>query len=110
MVASGAASSAASSAAKDAQDSRLFQLPAELRNTIYEFVLYSEDPVVLEDLWGRSSLRFPALLQVCRQVRDEAAGIWYSSSVFLWCSHRNLIGFAALIEPRRLNQVAVFLS
>ena len=56
------------------QDSRaLLNLPAELRNTIYEHNL----PHALATY--ADTLRPPALLQVSRQIQREFAGVFYSS-------------------------------
>lgn len=58
----------------------LMALPAELRNTIYDYALPSE----------AQEFRFsfgiyqpaPCLLQVCHQIRHEATGIYYSTRHF----------------------------
>ncbi|KAF2161027.1 hypothetical protein M409DRAFT_28634 [Zasmidium cellare ATCC 36951] len=58
------------------------KLPAELRNRIYEFALAddisidarSEEPIVYEDLTARL-----AVTETCKQVRQEALPIFYSS-------------------------------
>lgn len=56
----------------------MLALPAELRNAIYEEVLPQNTDIVVY-----KRLRVPPLLQVCRQVRGEAAGMWFESNRFL---------------------------
>ena len=51
----------------------LLELPAEIRNMIYTHVLIDDDIVFFDE--NESSQ--PALLQTCRQVREEAAAIFY---------------------------------
>ena len=55
------------------QDSRLLNLPAELRNLIYEFVAQSTDAISFR---GQCILYCPTLSLVCRQVRDEYEPIY----------------------------------
>lgn len=75
--------------------SRLLELPAELRNEIYELALFQTRPIgvtiVLEHCLTlldftrasrRSLVEEPPLLTCCRQVREEAIGIFYGSSTF----------------------------
>ena len=59
--------------------SPLLELAAELRNNIYRLVLTSEIPVAIKksDLRGRT-----ALLQTCRQIRNEASSVFYSENEF----------------------------
>lgn len=59
---------------RDVEPFPLLELPAELRNMVYEFVLTS--PSALQ----RPAQ--PALTMACRQVRDEALPLFYSSNVF----------------------------
>ena len=62
-----------------AQQSRLLTLPAELRNTIYRFVLINEDfvPVSQEVI-----SHLTPLLQTCQQTKAEASGIFYAENTF----------------------------
>ncbi|KAK3109936.1 hypothetical protein LTR53_016293 [Teratosphaeriaceae sp. CCFEE 6253] len=59
--------------------SRLLGLPPGLRNMIYEACLVSPNGI---DVAEPSQAREPALLAVCRQIRSEALGIFYSKNVF----------------------------
>lgn len=54
-------------------------LPAEIRNIIYEQALASKNPIrIVPDL----RILLPSLLQVNRQIRQEASTIFYRSNVF----------------------------
>ena len=69
--------------------SKLLALPAELRNKIYKhcLVIGMDDlqyPTVKKSR-GRfvlitKDLKLPALLSVCRQVRNETRGFWYTDN------------------------------
>ena len=63
------------------QDLKLFELFAELRNSIYELVLLEKERVQVRSS-GESQLRIPALLVVCSQIRNETSSIWYKSNEF----------------------------
>lgn len=56
----------------------LLELPPELRNHIYEFVLVSPDEALI--MKNSSS---PALLRTCRQIREEASSLYYGQNIFL---------------------------
>ena len=69
------------------QNSKLLQLPAELRNRIYELVLVSAQSVLLGEkpehlLWPIPNNHPRALLCTCCQVQFEGAPIYYSENVF----------------------------
>ena len=55
------------------------RLPPELRNRIYEELLFQPDgePYLLSE-----SRLSPPILDVCRQIREECGGIFYSSTNF----------------------------
>ena len=55
-------------------------LPPELRNRIYKFVLVENDGLVAID----ASWQPPALLQTCKQIRNEASPMAYFSSRFVF--------------------------
>ncbi|KAK3651626.1 hypothetical protein LTR56_004355 [Elasticomyces elasticus] len=55
----------------------LLTLPPELRNTIYELVLPQREDIPI--IWF---LRVPALLQVCRQIRNETLEMWHCGNTF----------------------------
>ncbi|KAF2173897.1 hypothetical protein M409DRAFT_48809 [Zasmidium cellare ATCC 36951] len=61
-----------------------FNLPAELRNEIYRLALVK--PNYLRTVVCGSTYKTPALLQVCRQIRNEAAGVYYGENKFV--AHR----------------------
>lgn len=62
-------------AAQEAQDqpSRLLSLLPELRNTIYQFALIEPKGTWIDIT---PSLKPPALLSTCRQIREECRKIW----------------------------------
>ena len=67
----------------------LLTLPAELRDEIYTLVLKQETPLesvsyVIRNGWRDSYLRPPALAQICRQIRQEAIPIFYSTNTFVF--------------------------
>ena len=78
--------------ARVAQDSRFLDLPAELRNTIYELAVLDHSGGIEICL----TLREPALLSVCSQTRDEASAIYYKQNKF-WYD-------ALSLNTIRLNQ------
>jgi len=59
------------------QQSALLTLPPKLRNSIYEMALTSETP---KDIALHSR---PALLAVCKLIRQEASGVYYTSKDFV---------------------------
>ena len=84
--------------------SRLFALPAELRNRIYELVLCEITTVLLGEGWAEveRSLRCwrrPALLSTCRQTASEASLVYYSENVFMFNNECDGLEWLELIEP-----------
>ncbi|RMY85846.1 hypothetical protein D0864_07206 [Hortaea werneckii] len=61
------------------QDSRLLDLPPELRNSIYTYVLATDDAIQIP---ASGKPTRPPLLQVCQQITDEATLLYYSCSKF----------------------------
>ncbi|KAK4958795.1 hypothetical protein LTR10_003591 [Elasticomyces elasticus] len=59
----------------DTQTSAFLALPPELRNRIYELALLQGHTILVH-----KQLRIPSLLQVSRQVKKEASGIWYEGN------------------------------
>ena len=55
--------------------SKLLELPPELRNRIWALALIEDEVIV-------SPSAFPALLHTCRQTREEAKGISFSTNTF----------------------------
>ncbi|KAK3653363.1 hypothetical protein LTR56_004567 [Elasticomyces elasticus] len=63
--------------AEQGQECKLFALPAELRNSIYEMVLIQDTHIEIT-----ANSRVPALLQVSRQMRVETFSMWLTSNFF----------------------------
>lgn len=59
------------------QDASLLGLPAELRNSIYTYVLHGNAPTVLH------ASKIHPLLQVCRQTRAEAMAAYFAETQFV---------------------------
>lgn len=76
----------------------LDKLPAELRNDIYSLVLISGDPIDVEDM--KSIHARTALLRTCRQVREEASGLFYGDNTFrtLWTIDEEITGLSWLFR------------
>lgn len=64
----------------------LLQLPGELRNHIYELALSDDMHTCIHDMLHecalKSKARIPSLLQVNRQIRTEAASLWFTGATF----------------------------
>ena len=56
---------------------RLFDLTAEIRNSIYELVLQTKGTIIVD-----RKLELPPLLASCDQIQDEASSIWYRDNEF----------------------------
>ena len=64
-------------------ESRLLELPAELRNDIYRFALVGDPEDKIKITPGMPNPPYePALLRVSRQVRNEASSIYYQENHF----------------------------
>ncbi|KAK3650912.1 hypothetical protein LTR56_005963 [Elasticomyces elasticus] len=63
---------------QDIELPRIFKLPAELRNRIWEFAL--TDPLIVTATNPYFST--PGITRTCRQARKEALGIWLLGSSF----------------------------
>ncbi|KAI7162600.1 hypothetical protein KC349_g1903 [Hortaea werneckii] len=61
------------------QDSRLLDLPPELRNSIYAYVLTIDDVIQIPES-GKPTR--PPLLQVCQQITSDATLLYYSCNQF----------------------------
>ena len=59
----------------------LLQLPAELREHIYEYTILSEDRTLVSSD-GTDRQPIPPLLQICSQIRTEALKLYFSESTF----------------------------
>ena len=62
---------------RKAQDSRLLNLPAENRNSVYELVLRDDQTIQVDQ-----DLVEPGLFATCSQIRHEATSIWYRDNSF----------------------------
>jgi len=69
-------------ASPDEGHNLLLDLPPELRNTIYEHCVATEDPFYMVDSWASKKSRVPGLLSVNRQTREEVSPIFYSTNTF----------------------------
>lgn len=76
------------------QQSPLLRLPQRLRHFIYEYVLVCQDPIEIHPKARRNSVvsrsqerhqppRLSSLLQVCRQIRNEASPVFYEQNTFI---------------------------
>ncbi|KAK4621396.1 hypothetical protein CLAFUW4_07291 [Fulvia fulva] len=63
------------------ENSRLGNLPAELRNLIYEFTLRSSSGV---EIWTE-----PGILRTCKQIRAEAEQMFYAVNDFFGIEHED---------------------
>ncbi|KAI4706261.1 hypothetical protein J4E89_008995 [Alternaria sp. Ai002NY15] len=96
-------------------NSPLLQLPGELRNRIYKFVLHYHLPVyidipALEDEHGNSvprenTRRMLALLYTCRQVHSEASMMYFALNTFQFELDTSLIEFTSSLTAEQLNAV-----
>ncbi|KAK3631765.1 hypothetical protein LTR56_016721 [Elasticomyces elasticus] len=76
---------------------RFFDLPPELRNRCYRYALSTADTI---QLVGDARME-PALLRASRQLRGEAASIYYAENTFLFII-RDMAG-AEMVPFRRLQ-------
>lgn len=67
-------------AATQEPDCPFLELPAELRNEVYELVFMNEQPIDLDDKKTRTIE--PPLLQVCRQIRGEARQLYQCHAMY----------------------------
>ncbi|KAK5684304.1 hypothetical protein LTS10_004171 [Elasticomyces elasticus] len=78
----------------------LLDLPPELRNAIYEYVLVIEQPITITKT---SKWTQPGLLRVCKQIRHEAASLYYNTNKFrIDCADLDFtlyLGFENHINP-----------
>ena len=78
--------------------SLLIQLPGEIRNRIYELVLYHSDKITIRIMTGTPEVantyaynepikHFLGLLSTCKQIRYEASPVFYEMNTFALVSH-----------------------
>lgn len=70
---------------KQARRTTFFDLPAELRNPIYELLVVEDGPIRIPYHANRTTVdrpSEPALLAVNRQIRIESRGVFYGVNIF----------------------------
>ncbi|KAF2002003.1 hypothetical protein P154DRAFT_521444 [Amniculicola lignicola CBS 123094] len=85
-----------------------FKLPAEIRNTIYEYILAVDGKVNPTNLRppvtpGKASVL--CLLSVSKQIHHEAKGIFYRDNAFVFYYPAQLITFLHFISRERTNMI-----
>ena len=84
-------------------------LPAELRNRIYELALSPKfviDPNWLwEDFSEIHELGLPGVLQVCQQIRAEAMGIWLGDTTFVFQGRHSISKLLHIIGEKNASQL-----
>ncbi|KAF1943767.1 hypothetical protein EJ02DRAFT_121526 [Clathrospora elynae] len=95
------------------ESSIFFRIPAELRNQIYEELLCAGTPCSKElaqhPEWSyKAGDVYPAILETCRKIHDEASGLLYSTHIFH--AHPSLLtSLPHLLSPGKpiINPAAV---
>lgn len=81
---------------------RFLDLPAELRNQVYELIVAgSRRPKTLTNPWAETIM---SLLRTCKQVHDEARGELYHNSCIRLFLNCRLMGFSAPHYPKRADR------
>ena len=98
------------STSRNQSESPLLQLPAELRNIIYTYVLQEHSRVAAFPLRNTGPRRYPlALLFVCRQIHAETALLPYALNTFLvgdiTCYIDDALGFLRNRSPAQLRSI-----
>lgn len=85
----------------------LLDLPAELRNNIWEYALSDPEPIRLT--WsmvsGLSRVKQPALTAVSRQVRTESLAIFYHSNVFQAIRFSSITEFLRSLDQKQVKHL-----
>src|ERR1700743_2948418 len=99
---------------RDNTNSRLLDLPAELRSRIYEFQTLND----LETF--TSTLTLPVLLTTSKQIREEYSSVFFSSSLLqfeaydveteTWHRILNKNNKRLILETARISDLAFFWS
>ncbi|KAK0972235.1 hypothetical protein LTR54_017619 [Friedmanniomyces endolithicus] len=82
----------------------LFRIPREIRDIIYEFALFSREPIDV-DYFTRPSHQLTALLETCWTIRKEASSIFFGLNMFvavIRIPYLNTCRKASTRIPRRL--------
>lgn len=96
------------------QDNPLLSLPAELRNSIYEYVL-TDDVVAFAD-----NMCSPSLLSVCNLIQDEYASLFYATNLIKldayysntdsWCEVKSASAKRNILEHSTFADLSDFWS
>ncbi|KAK3641142.1 hypothetical protein LTR56_006864 [Elasticomyces elasticus] len=86
------------------QECKLFALPAELRNSMYEMVLIQDTSIDVT-----VDTRLPALLRVSKQIRVEALIMWHEGNTFEFmitkCNASLLCSWLRLRRAHRIKAI-----
>lgn len=99
----------------------ILELPAELRNRIYEYTLTEPEPIELPqrnpaNAKGVSAkerkedrkvpcLKEPPLLSTCRQIRRESLGIYFSCNIFEGFCINHCVSFLSNLSDEKLGMI-----
>ncbi|KAK5128845.1 hypothetical protein LTR85_000178 [Meristemomyces frigidus] len=89
---------------------RLLDLPPEIRNNIYEYVLIFREPLQIRHRHLYDiNMNNRALLQTCQQIRAEALGIYLSNNTFVLSTTRDLGNWLDSLGStvKQLNELTV---
>ncbi|KXT07926.1 hypothetical protein AC579_3254 [Pseudocercospora musae] len=80
------------------EDCRLLNLPGEIRNRIYEYILADYTNIALDHISlsrnpAAKHIQFPVIIETCQQIRKEAISTWLSSTTFYFNFHGELYDF-----------------
>ncbi|KAK5678526.1 hypothetical protein LTS10_008970 [Elasticomyces elasticus] len=88
------------------QECKLFALPAELRNSIYEDVLIEDAKIEVT-----VNTRVPALLQVSKQTREETLSMWLQTNTFNFtitnCDASLICGWERFWSARKFRELKI---
>ena len=99
--------------ASDLSAMSLLNLPAEIRNKVYELVLNdSEEAIVCPFVWqcspGKRKYGY-SLTQTCHQIRDETLHMWHASSRLLFAMRSDNMKYYLSWLQRRPEKVFAFI-
>ncbi|KAF7196664.1 hypothetical protein HII31_02034 [Pseudocercospora fuligena] len=95
---------------RDQEDCRLLNLPGEIRNRIYEYVLADYTNIALDNIsltrdQTAKHVQFPSIVEICQQIRKEAIGIWLSSTTFHFNFHGELYDFLRVLGVQQAGTI-----
>ena len=88
---------------------RFLDLPAELRNRIYNLVLADSDRVTIT-LKTKHTTGYPAITKISRQIRSEVLPIFYCATTFELLFHSTSPGIAGVAQQWARNVVRDWLK